>query len=441
MGDVLMNKELFDFIEKCPTSYQTVAETARILTDDGYEKLGECGTWNLSRGGKYYVTRNLSSLIAFRVPDRHMSGFMISASHSDSPCFKIKENAQLKDRLYVKLPTEKYGGMLMATWFDRPLSVAGRIVVKTDAGIETKLVDLKEPVAIIPSVAIHMNRNANENATYNPAKDMIPLAGLQGTFSLRREAAKAAGVDEDAIVSTDLFVYNVERGVEWNGMISAPRLDDLQCVYASLEAFIKAKETKSIPVMCIFDNEEVGSATKQGAASTFLSDTLERIKYSLGLGDAEFKSAVASSMMVSCDNAHAVHPNHPEYADPDNDPVPGGGIVIKYNANQKYTSDAVSSALFKLICGAAGNVPTQRYSNRADIPGGSTLGNISNTKVSLITVDIGIAQLAMHSSYESAGAADTEYMVAALTEFFSSYMTTSADGRYNLIGSSGAKRE
>ena len=239
--------------------------------------------------------------------------------------------------------------------------------------------------------------------------------------------AEKANVKKEDIISTDLFLYNPYKGTEWSNFITAPRLDDLQCAFASLEGFLGAKKSKSAPLYCLFDNEEVGSQTKQGAASTFLFDTLCRINSALD-GDGEMlRERIASSFLVSCDNAHAVHPNHGEYADKNHSAYMNKGIVIKYNANQRYTTDAVSDAFFRLICEKAG-VPVQSYTNRADMPGGSTLGNISNTQVSLNTVDIGLAQLAMHSALETAGAKDTEYMAKALCVFFSSSLKITKEG-------------
>lgn len=298
-----------------------------------------------------------------------------------------------------------------------------------------KNIDFQQNCALIPNVAIHMNRNANENAAYNAALDMLPLYGVTGDKGkLRTRIAEVADVSVSDILSTDLFVYNPQKGMEWNGFISAPRLDDLQCAFASLTAFTEACENRaSMPVYCLFDNEEVGSQTKQGAASTFLSDVLIRVMASLGLDASAYRRKIASGFLVSCDNAHAVHPNHPEYADKNHSVHMNGGIVIKYNANQKYTSDAVSASIFKLICERAG-VPVQLYANRADMPGGSTLGNIANTRVSLNTIDIGNAQLAMHSAYETAGALDTAYMISALTEFYECSLHMTSDGEYCLNG-------
>ena len=281
-----------------------------------------------------------------------------------------------------------------------------------------------------------MNRNANDGMSYNPAVDMIPLCGEASEAGfLRKRIAEAVGVSEEDILTTDLFLYNPRAGVEWNGYISAPRLDDLQCAFSSLTAFLEAgrreAQPDTVPVFCLFDNEEVGSQTKQGAASTFLYDTLSRVMDSCGFTRDELSRKLASSFLVSCDNAHGVHPNHPEYQDKNHAVYMNGGVVVKYNANQRYTTDGVSAALFGLICEGAG-VPVQRYANRADMPGGSTLGNIANTQVSLNTVDIGLAQLAMHSAFETAGARDTELMVKALTAFFLSRITAEGGGAYTL---------
>ncbi len=433
-----MNQALFDYIRACPTAYHATAHTASLLERAGYTYLPEGTDWKLGAGKGYYTTRNGSSLIAFRTPlSGDFDGFMMTAAHGDSPCFKIKENAELSDGHHIRLSVEKYGGMLCASWTDRPLSVAGRVTLRTETGLAVRLVDLEEPCAVIPAVAIHMNRGANDGMSYNPAVDMLPLYGQTADGGmLRRRVAEAAGADEADILTTDLFLYNPQAGVEWNGYISAPRLDDLQCAFASLTAFLEAGESGSIPntvpVFCLFDNEEVGSQTKQGAASTFLYDTLHRMGAIMGLTPAHMARKLASSFLVSCDNAHAVHPNHPEYQDKNHAVYMNRGVVVKYNANQRYTTDGVSAAIFGLICERAG-VPVQRYANRADMPGGSTLGNIANTQVSLNTVDIGLAQLAMHSAFETAGAGDTALMVKALTSFFGTALRADGDGGYTVV--------
>ncbi len=423
-----MNKELFEFIKKSPTAYHAVENAAKILENEGFTELFEGDGWRLEPAGKYFVRRNGSSIIAFKAPEKCENGFMMTASHSDSPCLKIKDNAVLCDSTYTRLSTEVYGGPIYSTWLDRPLGVAGRVSVKTENGIRVVLVDTKEPCVIIPNVAIHMNREVNTGFKFNASVDLIPLFdGNSPEKGFKTMIAELANVGEDDILASDLYVYNCQDGVETGSFISAPRLDDLQCAYSALAAFLSAEGGEATAVYALFDNEEVGSQTKQGAASTFLSDTLERIAEAFG---ANYRRAVANSFMLSCDNAHAVHPNHPEYSDKNHTVKMNGGVVIKYNANQKYTSDGVSAALFKLICERA-SVPYQLYCNRADMAGGSTLGSIANTKVSLKTVDIGLAQLAMHSSFETAGREDTEYMVKALTKFYESAVKA-ADGGYIL---------
>lgn len=427
-----MNRSLFSYIRSCPTPYHAVEHTARRLSEAGFEPLCEGEKWELTAGHGYYVVRGGASIVAFRLPKTDFVGFMMTASHCDSPCFKIKENAELRGENYVRLSTEPYGGMLYASWVDRPLSIAGRVTVRTDDGFAVKTVDLEDAVAVIPNVAIHLNRKANEKTAYDPAVDPLPLYGdAADAETLRSRIAQKLQIEEQAILSTDLFLYNPEAGVEWNGLISAPRLDDLQCAFAALTAFLQAKESESVPVYCLFDNEEVGSQTKQGAASTFLFDVLLRISLACNKGEEGYRRAIAHSFLASCDNGHAVHPAHPEYADKNHAVRLNGGVVVKYNANQRYTSDALSTAAFRLACEAA-DVPLQAYCNRADMAGGSTLGNIANTQVSLNTVDIGLAQLAMHSAFETAGAKDTEAMVRALTELYGKTLYAKADGSYQL---------
>ena len=421
-----MNQALFSYIAACPTAFQAAAHTAALMEAEGYRPLRETEEWMLEPGGRYYVARNGSSLIAFRLPKGRPVGFMMTAAHGDSPTFKIKENAELTGENETRLSVEGYGGMLCASWMDRPLSVAGRAMVRTEDGVAMRLIDLHDDLALIPNVAIHMNRDANNGAKYNFAVDMQPLYGEKGGF--RRRIAEAAGVAEEDLLTHDLFLYNPQPGVEWGGYISAPRLDDLQCAFAALQGFLTAGESQSAAVYCLFDNEEVGSQTKQGAASTFLRETLERICDALGL---TLRTMAAGSFLLSCDNAHAVHPNHPEYADKNHAVRMNGGVVIKYNASQRYATDAVSAALFQTVCEAAG-VLFQRYANRPDMAGGSTLGSIANTQVSLNMADIGLAQLAMHSAFETAGAEDTAHMVQALKTFFGMTLRSGGDGTYQL---------
>lgn len=415
-------EKLLDFIEKSPTAFQAVDEMQKRLTENGFEVLSEKEYWKLVPGGKYLVTRNNSALIAFCIPEKESRVFHIMASHSDSPSFKIKENPEIKvDNSYVKLNVEKYGGMLMAPWFDRPLSVAGRVIIRRNGGLKEKLVNIKRDLVMIPNLAIHMNREANNGVSYNPQKDLLPLFAAGNTDrTLLEIIAEQVGIKKEDIISHDLFLYNRMPGTVWGAdreFVSSARLDDLQCAFASMEGLLRAQNHESIAVHCVMDNEEVGSGTKQGAASTFLKDTLLRINMGLGRTYEEYLMTLAGSFMVSADNAHALHPNYTDKTDPTNHPVLNKGIVIKFNANQKYCTDAVSAAIFKEQCTKAG-VPYQTFVNRSDIAGGSTLGNISNTQVPMNTVDIGLPQLAMHSPYETAGVKDTEYLVRAAEELF-----------------------
>nr|WP_296042132.1 M18 family aminopeptidase [uncultured Blautia sp.] len=417
-----ITEQLLEFIRKSPVSFQATEEMEQRFRKAGYQKLSEKEYWNLKAGGKYVVTRNHSALIAFSIPEKNSMRFHIMASHSDSPAFKIKENPEMQvEHAYTKLNVEGYGGMLMAPWADRPLSVAGRVMVSGKNGPEERLVNIDRDLLMIPSLAIHMNREANKGVAYNPQKDMLPLMGCGSEKAdLMEILAEKLKKKKEDILTHDLFLYNRMPGTIWGAdreFVSSPRLDDLQCAFASMEGMLRGRKENCIAVHCVLDNEEVGSGTKQGAASTFLKDTLRRINDGLGRTYEEYLMTLADSFMISADNAHALHPNYTEKADPVNHPVINGGIVIKYNANQKYCTDAVSAAVFKDICKRT-EVPCQTFVNRSDIPGGSTLGNISNTQVAVNTVDIGLPQLAMHSPYETAGTEDTWSLIKAATVFF-----------------------
>ena len=415
-------KELLQFIEKSPSTYHVIENMRRRLLASGYTELEENARWSLVHGGKYFLTRGGTSCIAFRIPEEAARGFMLTASHSDSPSFKLKENPERAAGHYLQLSTEKYGGMLMAPWFDRPLSIAGRVLVDTENGIETRLVNIDRDLLIIPNLAIHMNRAANDGVKLLANIDTLPLLGGKDSGGILPIVAKAADVAENDILGSDLFLYCRGEGTllgENEEYILSPKLDDLECACGCLEGFLAAKESGNIAVCCIFDNEEVGSSTKQGAGSTFLRDTLRRIALCLGKDEQELQMMLARSFLVSADNAHAQHPNHGEYADPDNCPYMNEGVVIKFNANQRYATDGRSCAVFRAVCENAG-VPTQVMSNRSDLAGGSTLGSISDTLVPVSTVDIGLPQLAMHSSWETAGVQDYEFLIRAMTEYFGS---------------------
>lgn len=434
MADKYTISSLFKFIKKSTGPFHAVAEVKNTLMENGYTELSECEEWTLRAGGEYFVTRNLSSIIAFRIPENGFDSFMMVASHSDSPSFKIKEQAEMSTPNYVRINTERYGGMLCATWLDRPLSVAGKVMVKDGSTIRSVLYSSEEPLLLIPNVAIHMNRAANTGFEYKANVDTVPLWAGSAGKTIRGKVAEDLGISVESIISTDLFLVNPADGVQWgaNGeFISCPRLDDLECVYGSLQGFLASEEASAVPVLAVLDNEEVGSTTKQGADSTFLNDILTRICVSFDISAGKQAALIANSFLVSADNAHAVHPNHPEYSDPTSKVFMNGGVVIKYNANQKYTTDSVSDAVFTRICEDAG-VPVQRYTNRADMAGGSTLGNISNTHVSVNTIDIGLAQLAMHSSFETAGSDDITHLINALTAFYSASVTRISDGEYKI---------
>ena len=429
-------QKLFRFLDESPTCYHAAANAKAALTAAGAVELRESEQWKLEKGTLYVVERGDSALVAFRVPEGPFHGFLMAAAHSDSPTFKVRETAEAASAgNTLRLSVEPYGGGVWRGWLDRSLSVAGRVVIRQGDRLVSRLVNIDRDLLVIPGVAIHMDRSVNKGAELNPAVDLLPLMGCgkePGAF--RKLIAEAAGVREEHLLSTELFLYPRTKAVQTglNGeFIVSPRLDDLQCVFGCLEGFLAAKPGGSLPVLAVFNNEEVGSNTRQGADSTFLTDVLERIAHGCGLDSEGWKAAVANSFMVSADNAHAIHPNHPELADPANAPVMGEGIVIKFNSNMRYCTDAVSAALFRRVCAQAG-VAVQTYYNRPDIPGGSTLGCISIGHVSVPTVDIGLPQLAMHSCYETASTADTAALLAAMTRYFSTTLTHPAPTDYTL---------
>lgn len=416
-----ISRDLIHFIAKSPSTFHAVRGIKAALLYAGFTEIREEDTWQIEKGGKYVVTRNGSALMAFTVPQESAEAFHITASHCDSPTFKIKEDPEITDGPYVKLSVEGYGGMIMSTWLDRPLSVAGRLLVTENGHLAEKLVAIDGTMLVIPSVAIHMDRSVNQHKEWKVQKDMLPLYGMTGAKTPFMDViAAAAKVKAEDILAHDLTLYSRVPAAIWGEereFISSPKLDDLQCAFACFRGFTQGQKEKYISVYALFDNEEVGSATSQGAGSTFLANTLERLARSLGYSYDETMAMIARSFMISADNAHSVHPNHPEYADPVNRPVINGGIVIKYSAAQKYATNAFSAAYFKKLC-KDHDIPTQTFTNHSDNPGGSTLGNISNTVIAMPTVDIGLPQLAMHSSYETAGVKDTAYLVDAVTKFY-----------------------
>lgn len=409
-----------EFIQKSPTCYHAVKNVAEKLESAGYEVLFEKEDYRLEYGKKYYVIRNDSSLIAFDLPEKPAVGFKITASHSDSPCFKLKENPEVVlENTYVKFNVEKYGGMILSSWFDRPLSVAGRVVIKEDQGLTTKLVDFEENLCIIPNVAIHLNREMNQGIEYNPQIDLQPLWSADKEDKITSLISGKLGIDPKQILGSDLFVYNREKGCflgKDKAFIGAPRMDDLGCVYGCLEGFLNSNNASYIKMYCVFDHEEVGSCTRQGADSDFLITTIKRMGTALECRE-QLPRMFANSFLISADNGHALHPNHPEKSDGNNHPVLNGGIVLKFHGNQQYTTDAYTGAVVKDICNQ-NRISYQTYHNRSDIAGGSTLGNISISHCSIPSADIGLPQLSMHSAFETAGTKDLEALVEFVRNFY-----------------------
>lgn len=419
MEENKITEQLLEFLDESPTCFHAVSNVEEMLKQAGFEEMEDAA--QIKPGGSYYEKRNGSALIAFRVPKKEMKGFRIAASHSDSPCFKVKEAPEMQvENHYVKLNTEKYGGMILSTWLDRPLSVAGRVVVRENGKLEEKLVNIKKDLLIIPNVAIHFNRDVNRGLELNPQVDMLPLMAEEKECSLNALCAEELHVEQEDILGTDLFVYNRDKarmmGAD-DAFIGAPRLDDLQCAFATLQGFLQGVKEEYCGVYALFDNEEVGSGTKQGADSTFLEDVLADICAGLGISEKEERVLLKNSFLLSADNGHAVHPNHPEKSDPTNRPYLNGGMVLKFHGSQKYTTDAYSAAFVKDICQRE-KIPYQTFANRSDILGGSTLGNISTAHVSIPSADVGLPQLAMHSAFETAGAKDTRYMVQLCRAFY-----------------------
>lgn len=419
----ILAEELLAFIHQSPSVYHVVDNFKQQLIAAQYQPLLETELWNVQPGGRYFVIRNDSSIIAFQVPtDITNYNFNIVASHSDCPTFKLKPNCIINtDENYTSLNVEPYGGILMATWFDRPLTIAGRVLVKTTDGVKSTLFHYDDNLLMIPSLAIHMNREANTGVALNPQRHLLPLMSKVSDDYIDQLIATTLKIDVSNILEKELFLAPTHSGYLWGPKqeyLASSHLDDLQCAFTSFKAFLANEYCQAVNVFCCFDNEEIGSRTRQGAASTFLRDTLEKISKDLQRDGHGLSQALAQSLLISADNGHAAHPNYPEKNDPTNKVYMNQGIVIKYNANQSYVTDGLSAALFRNICQLA-NVKVQSYTNRSDIRGGGTLGSISLAQVSVLTVDIGLAQLAMHSINETAGVKDTYDMYQALKTFYS----------------------
>ena len=423
-------KNLIDFIYESPTAFNFVETSRKLLDENGFCELDFLDEWKLKENGKYYITKNLSSLVAFTINSNNTceEGFRIIGSHSDSPCFKIKPNPEMTcENRYLKLNTECYGGPILSTWLDRPLSLAGRVCLKSDNVLKPneKIININKPVCIIPNLAIHLNRSVNEGYAFNKQKDMLPFVGvlnetLEKDDFLINLISNELKVDKEDIIDFDLFLYEYEKGKLigiGEEFISSSRLDNLSMAHASLNALINSKNSKGINVVAVFDNEEVGSSTKQGADSNMLLNILERICISLSKNREDFLKSIYSSFMISADLAHAVHPNLGEKHDPVNRPIIGAGPVIKINANQAYTSDSYSTSVYKSICKES-NIKYQEFVNRSDERGGSTIGPISSTHIDIPSVDVGSPIFAMHSIRELGSVSDHFNIYKTFLKFF-----------------------
>ena len=431
-----MYDDLVEFLQESVTPFHAAATAESWLRAAGYTRLEEADYWNLEPGKGYYTTRNGSSVVAWRVPQHAIGGWRIVASHSDSPSWKVK-NDRVENDGCRRLSVEGYGGMIMPTWLDRPLTVGGRVIVKTEDGIESRLVCIDRDLLVIPSLAIHFQRDVNKGHTYNPQIDMQPLWGPADSRTLTDLVAEELGVDPADILDTDLQLVTRQTPTQIGPdgeFFMAPRIDDLECAATTLLGFLDAAaETDSAcaPVWAMLDNEEVGSSSRMGAESSYLRDVLDRIIEAVPHSGQAMPRALANSFMLSADNAHATHPNFPQKSDPCAPVRLGGGVVLKYNASQKYTTNAVSGAVFRAVCQKAG-VPVQVFTNRADEAGGSTLGNLQSHTLPIPMADIGLAQLAMHSAVETASVADAEAMTKAVAAFYRVHLRALGDGTYTL---------
>lgn len=431
-----MYDDLVEFLQESVTPFHAAATAESWLRAAGFTRLEEADYWNLEPGKGYYTTRNGSSVVAWRVPDHAIGGWRIVASHSDSPTWKIKTDIVENDGCR-RLSVEGYGGMIMSTWLDRPLTVGGRALVKTEDGIESRLVCIDRDLLVIPSLAIHFQRDINKGHTFNPQVDMQPLWGPAGSRTLTDLVAEELGVDTADILDSDLQLVTRQAPTQIGPdgeFFMAPRIDDLECAATTLLGFLDAAaETDSAcaPVWAMLDNEEVGSSSRMGAQSSYLRDVLDRIVDAIPHSGQAMHRAMANSFMLSADNAHATHPNFPQKSDPCAPVRLGGGVVLKYNASQKYTTNAVSGAIFRAICEKA-DVPVQVFTNRADEAGGSTLGNLQSHTLPIPMADIGLAQLAMHSAVETASVADAEAMTKAVAAFYRVHLRALGDGTYTL---------
>ncbi len=431
-------RELFDFLDQGVSPFHAVRSCEQMLGQEGFQGLEESGRWDLKPGGRYYVTRNQSSVIAFRIPEGETACCHMTASHSDSPAFRIKKSRS-EGKYYARAEVEGYGGMILSSWLDRPLSFAGRVIARTPDGVETRLVQADRDIFVIPNLAIHFNREINKGYAYNPQIDLQPVYG-GGTAELLDYIAGRAGLSSAAeLLDMDLLLTAGQKavtvGVDKEYYMS-PRIDDLACAWTSLEGFLQADlsgkgQSDILDIWCMFDNEEVGSGTRQGAMGSFLPEVLTRIEEKLGMSAEQSARVRSRSLLVSADNAHAIHPNLPAKSDQEFPVLLNGGIVIKYSASQKYTTTGLTAAAFEEMCRRQ-KIPVQHFANRADVPGGSTLGNLLSRQLSIPMLDIGLPQLAMHSAVETAGCRDVVEMIKAVRAFYESGIRQLKDGLWRI---------
>lgn len=411
--------ELVDFLNNSHCQYSAVKNAKEILLKEGFSELNESDNWELQKGKNYFVIRNMSSIIAFKIPKtKDILNFKFCASHTDSPALKIKEGKEIIENGYHKLEIESYGSLINSTWLDKPLSVSGRIVIKNEGLIESRIIDIDRDLMIIPNVCIHYNREINSGYAYSYSGDLSPIYSLgDSEITFKSYLAKYLNVDENQLLSYDLYLYNRQKatlGGLNNELLMSPKIDNLESLFISLHAFCNSFSVNSINVFASFDSEEIGSSSSNGADSTFMTDVVNRICISL---DIYKEMILPRSALLSIDNAHATHPNHPEYSDKNNPTYMNKGVVIKVNANMSYTSDGLSVSLIKELTNNT-KIPIQVLYNNSDVRGGSTLGKISFSHLSVLSCDIGLAQLAMHSNYEVAGTKDVDYMNNLVKNFY-----------------------
>ena len=427
-----MKDALFAFLDEGVSPWHAAAAAAKRLEDAGFARLEETEEWKLEPGKGYYTTRSGSAVVAWRMPEGMVRSWRVTASHSDSPAWRIKSLDRKKEGCLTP-EVEGYGGMDMASWLNRPLTLAGRVVVRTAEGVESRLICPDQDLLCIPGLAVHMDRGRNDGHHYNPQIDLQPLYGLEGDRPLSQLVAEEAGVPVEDVLGFDLNLIPRQKAVALGeGLFMAPRIDDLECACTTLMGFLEGKAPEGVcPVWAMLDNEEVGSSSAQGAQGTFLRDVMDRVMEAVGGGIQDRCRAIAGSLCLSADNGHANHPQFPEKSDPAFPVKLGGGVILKYNASQKYTTNGMTAALFEAVCRKVG-VPCQMFANRADLPGGSTLGNLLTHSISMPMADVGLPQLAMHAAVETAALSDAKDMVTAVTAFYTAEIEVAGDGVYRL---------